>query len=51
MLEIEYRQTREIYAYFDVPLDEYTAFRNAESKGLYLNTIFKQRGYLYRRVE
>jgi hypothetical protein len=51
ILEIEYRLTQEIYAYFDVPPEEYTAFRNAESKGRYLNTVFKQRGYRYVRVK
>ena len=51
VLEIEYRQTQEIYEYFEVPLEEYTAFRNAESKGTYLNTVFKPRGYRYVRVK
>lgn len=51
VLEIEYRHTDEIYEYFDVPVEEYTAFRNAESKGAYLNTVFKPRGYRYVRVK
>jgi hypothetical protein len=51
VLEIEYRQTQEVYEYFEVPLEEYTAFRNAESKGTYLNTVFKPRGYRYVRVK
>jgi hypothetical protein len=51
VVEIEYRETKEIYAYFDVTAEEFTAFRNAESKGTYLNTIFKARGYRYKRVK
>lgn len=51
VLEIEYRQTQEIYEYFGVPPEEFTAFRSAESKGTYLNTIFKAHGYRYERVK
>ncbi len=50
VLEIEFRQTGEIYAYFDVPPEEYAAFLSAESKGTYLNTIFKSRGYRFSRI-
>lgn len=51
VLEIEYRGTHEIYAYFDVPPEEYSAFRNADSKGAYLNAIFKPKAYRYRRIK
>ena len=51
VLEIEYRQTHEVYAYFDVPPEEYAAFRNADSKGTYLNAIFKSKAYRYRRIK
>ena len=51
VLEIEFRQTGDIYDYFDVPADEYDAFRCADSKGTYLNQVFKQHGYRYTRVE
>jgi KTSC domain-containing protein len=47
ILEIEFRHSGQIYRYFDVPAEEYTAFMNAESKGTYLNQHFKQRGYRY----
>lgn len=46
-LEIEYQATGDVYRYFDVPLDEYQAFMAAESKGKYLNEVFKQREYRY----
>ncbi len=50
ILELEFRETSEIYDYFDVPPEEYAAFRGAESKGTYLNHVFKLRGYRYIRV-
>jgi len=31
VLEIEFRQSREIYNYFEVPPEEYSAFRAAKS--------------------
>jgi len=51
MLELEYRKSGNIYQYFDVPPEEYEAFLQAESKGTYLNKVFKRRGYRYARVE
>jgi hypothetical protein len=51
VLELEFRQTGEIYDYFEVPPEEYAAFRGAESKGVYLNTVFKSRDYRYSRVK
>ena len=49
ILEIEFH-SGDIYDYFDVPEEEYAAFRCAESKGTYLNQIFKLRGYRYIRI-
>jgi hypothetical protein len=51
VLEIEFRHGRGIYDYFDVPPAEYMAFLGAESKGTYLNTVFKSRNYRFERVE
>jgi KTSC domain len=51
VLQIEFRQSREVYDYFEVPPAEYSAFRSAESKGTYLNTVFKARNYRFERVE
>ncbi len=45
VLELEFRESGEIYDYFEVPAEEYEAFRNASSKGTYLNTIFKAKNY------
>jgi hypothetical protein len=46
-LEIEFRASGDVYRYFDVPTEEYAAFMAAESKGIYLNQVFKPRGYRY----
>jgi hypothetical protein len=48
--ELEFRQSGEVYQYFDVPGEEYTAFLAADSKGTYLNLPFKPRQYRYHRV-
>jgi hypothetical protein len=46
-LEIEFRASGDVYRYFDVPPKEHAAFLAAESKGTYLNQVFKPRGYRY----
>lgn len=46
-LEIEFRKSGEIYLYRDVPAEEYSEFVAAESKGTYLNQVFKPKGYCY----
>lgn len=51
VLELESRQSGEVYRYFDVPAKEHAAFLGAESKGSNLNQQFKLRGYRYLRVQ
>ena len=46
-LEIEFRESGDVYRYFDVPGEEYAAFIAAGSKGTYLNQVFKPREYRY----
>jgi hypothetical protein len=46
-LEIKFRASGDVYRYFDVPGEEYAAFLAAESKGTYLNQVFKPREYRY----
>jgi hypothetical protein len=46
-LEIEFRDSGDVYRYFDVPGGEYAALMAAESKGTYLNEVFKSRGHSY----
>jgi len=50
VLELEFRQSGEVYQYFDVPAEEHAAFLAAASKGTYLNVQFKPRHYRYHRV-
>ena len=46
-LEIRFRASGDVYRYFDVPGTEYAAFMAADSKGTYLNQVFKPREYRY----
>jgi KTSC domain len=48
-LTIVYRGKRGVYRYFDVPPEEFAAFRSAPSKGTYLNEVFKAKQYRYER--
>jgi hypothetical protein len=50
VLTIVYRGNRGVYRYFDVPPEEFAAFRTAPSKGIYLNEVFKTKHYQYERV-
>ena len=50
-LTIVYRGKRGVYRYFDVPPEEFAAFRAAPSKGTYLNEIFKTKQYRYERIK
>jgi hypothetical protein len=49
-LEIEFRDNRDVYLYFDVPAEEYAAFMAAKSKGTYLNQVFKPKEHRYKIV-
>jgi KTSC domain len=46
-LEIEFRESGQVYRYFEVSPQEHEEFMAAESKGQYLNKVFKPRGYRY----
>ena len=48
-LTIVYRGKRGVYRYFDVPPEEFAAFRSAPSKGTYLNESFKPKQYRYEK--
>jgi hypothetical protein len=50
-LEIEFRESRDVYRYFEVPVDDFDEFLAAKSKGTYLNHVFKTRGYFYTVVK
>lgn len=46
-LDLEFRVSGDIYRYFEVPPEEHIAFMSAESKGTYLNDVFKPKAYRY----
>jgi hypothetical protein len=49
-LLIVFRGGRGTYRYFDVPVEEWRAFRDADSKGSYLNEVFKRKEHPYERL-
>lgn len=46
-LDIEFRQNGEVYRYSGVSAAEYAEFIAAESKGRYLNLVFKPKDHAY----
>jgi KTSC domain len=50
VLELEFRQSGEVYQYFNVPAQEHTAFLAADAKGTYLNHRFKPPQYRYQQI-
>ena len=46
-LEIEFRESRDVYRYFEVSAEEHAEFVAASSKGSYLNQVFKAKGHHY----
>jgi hypothetical protein len=50
-LLIVFRGARGAYRYFDVPVEEWKAFRSAESKGTYLNRVFKRKKHPFERLK
>jgi hypothetical protein len=46
-LDIEFRQSGDVYRYFEVSSEEHAEFMSAESKGGYLNYVFKAKGHPY----
>ncbi|MGI4830069.1 MAG: KTSC domain-containing protein [Janthinobacterium lividum] len=50
-LLIAFRGGRGLYRYFDVPASAWESFRVAPSKGTHLNTIFKDGGFGYERLD
>lgn len=49
-LEVEFRNTGSVYRYFDVSPGEYAEFVASESKGTYLNQVFKSK-HRYRVIK
>jgi hypothetical protein len=51
VLEIEFKESGEVYRYFDVPRAEYETFLQAPLKGGYLNQQFNEAGYRFERSQ
>jgi hypothetical protein len=51
ILEIVFRGGHGRYRYFEVPMEEWRRFRDAPSKGTYLNERFKAKSFRYQKVE
>lgn len=49
-LELEFRDSGDVYRYFQVSAREHEEFMAAESKGTYLNRVFKTKDHPYRLV-
>ena len=45
------RESGDVYRYFQVSAEEHSEFVAAESKGNYLNRVFKAKGHPYRVVK
>lgn len=50
-LLIAFRSGRRTYRYFGVLKEEWEAFLEADSKGTYLNRVFKQKEHSYERAD
>lgn len=50
-LDIEFFQSGDVYRYSGVSAAEYAEFMTAESKGNYLNQVFKPKGHPYTVVK
>ena len=50
VVDVVYRHDRGTYRYWDVTPEEWLAFRNAPSKGTYLNEVFKERHPRYSKL-
>ena len=50
-LVIAFRERGVAYRYFNVPMEEWEAFLEAESKGTYLNRVFKAKEYPYEKTD
>jgi hypothetical protein len=49
-LEIEFEDSGDLYRYFGVPGEEFTALTSAPSRGAYFNQVFKPREYPFQLV-
>ena len=50
-LDVEFRESGDVYRYFQVSAEEHREFMISESKGGYLNRVFKAKEHPYRLVK
>lgn len=50
-LDVQFRESGDVYRYFQVSAEEHREFMAAESKGSYLNQVFKAKGHPYMLVK
>ena len=50
-LDVEFLESGDVYRYFEVSAEEHSEFMAAESKGTYLNQVFKGKRHPYRLVK
>ena len=50
-LDIEFRESGDVYRYFQVRAEEHREFMAADSKGTYLNRVFKAKEHPYMVVK
>ena len=50
-LDLEFRESGDVYRYFNVSAEECREFMAAESKGNYLNRVFKLKRHTYKVVK
>jgi KTSC domain len=50
-LDVEFRESGDVYRYFQVAVEEHREFMAAESKGNYLNRVFKAKGHPYKVIK
>lgn len=51
LLDLKFRKSGVVYRYFEVPAEEHAEFMAAESKGTYLNRVFKAKRHRYTVVK
>ena len=50
-LDIEFRQSGDVYRYFGVSAEEHAEFMAAKSKDTYLNRVFKTKGHPFKLLK
>ena len=49
VVEVQFHNA-DIYRYYDVPEVEYSRWKNADSQGIYMNSVFKSKKFRFEKV-